>query len=122
MAVNADFNSPEVIANPFPALARIRQAEPVHWNDSLKGWCLTRFDDVCLGYTDKRFSAERIRPFLESQNQAGREYLHELGAVFLLWLPFLDPPRHTRLRKLMSAGFTLRACRERVRFSDHCGA
>jgi cytochrome P450 len=106
---DADFNAPEVIADPFPTLAKMRETAPAHRNRSLKGWCLTRYDDVCRGLVDKRFSAARIQPFLENQSGVKEEYLRELGAVFLLWLPFLDPPAHTRLRKLLRTGFSGRA-------------
>lgn len=109
MDAEVDFASPQVIADPFPALARLREHEPLHWNRGLKAWCLTRYDDVCRAFVDKRFSAARIQPFLENQKGVAEEALSELGAVFLLWLPFIDPPAHTRLRKLLSAGFTGRA-------------
>ena len=36
----------EIIANPYPALARLRAADPVSWNEPLKGWLLTTYDDV----------------------------------------------------------------------------
>jgi len=104
-----DFNSAAVIENPFPFLATIRQSEPVHWNNSIKGWCITAYEDVCNSSTDRRFSAQRIQPFLDNQSAASDAELRELSAVYLLWLPFLDPPTHTRLRKLLLAGFTRRS-------------
>ena len=104
-----DFHAPEIIRDPFPALAEMRRAAPVLWNESLKGWCVTRHADICAALKEPRLSAERIQPFLEQQSRISRDIVESLGAVFLLWLPFLDPPRHTRLRKLLSAGFSGRA-------------
>lgn len=104
-----DFNAPDVIANPFPHLAAMREETPLVWNNSIKSWCVTRYDDCCTALSDERFSAARIQPFLDHQSGIDEAALRELGDVFLLWLPFLDPPRHTRLRRLLNAGFTPRA-------------
>ncbi|MGI9482592.1 MAG: cytochrome P450 [Hyphomicrobiales bacterium] len=98
-----------MIADPFPHLATMREETPLVWNPSLKSGCLTRYDDCCAALADQRFSAARIQPFLDHQSGVDEADLRELCDVFLLWLPFLDPPRHTRLRRLLNTGFTPQA-------------
>jgi cytochrome P450 len=107
-----DFTKPEVIADPFPALATLLRDDPVHWNPSLGGWCLTRYTDVTAAFIDKSFSSDRVRPFLEQASLLPAHERDELRRVIALWLVFIDPPDHTRLRKLVSHGFTRRAIRK----------
>ncbi len=109
MSDQPDLRSPEFIADPFPVLAELRARDPVHWNDSLGGWVLTRYDDVREGLRDKRLSADRIRPFLDHLDAADRARIAELGDTLAMWAVFTDPPVHTRLRGLMNKAFTSRA-------------
>jgi len=37
---------PDVPADLCPLFARMRKEDPVHWSSALKGWMLTRYDDV----------------------------------------------------------------------------
>lgn len=101
-----DFFSPEIIADPYPALRRLREEEPVHWNGRLGAWVLTRYEDVSLGLRDERFSADRIRPFLDAQSHLDPPLYAALGNSVRLWAVFNDPPMHTRLRRLLNRGFS----------------
>jgi cytochrome P450 len=44
--IDDDLFAPEVIADPFPYYNRLREADPVHWNERNKVWVVTRYDDV----------------------------------------------------------------------------
>ncbi len=101
-----NFQSPAVIADPYPLLHRLQDEDPCHWNEGLGAWCLTRYADVEMGLRDERFSADRIRPFVEHQTSVPPDLVKILGDTLSLWLVFNDPPRHTRLRKLLNKGFT----------------
>lgn len=113
ISTNIDFSATETINNPFPVLRTLLEQDPVHWNKPLKSWCLTRYQDVTAAYQDARFSADRIRPFVEYQRtrpqQHSARFLEELGECVGLWLVFNDPPTHTRLRKLTAKAFTRRS-------------
>lgn len=104
-----DFRDPALIADPYPALAALRDAEPVHWNPGLNAWVLTRHADIDRAFKDPRFSSDRIRPFVAGQRQADPADARLLGDCLSLWMVFNDPPLHTRLRALVNQAFSRRA-------------
>ena len=98
---------PAVMADPYPYYRRMRERDPVHWNDTLRIWFLTGHADVAGLLRDDRFSAdrtrsERFRPPPPHRRRPGRSML------------VLDPPDHTRLRNLVNKAFTPRTV-ERLR-------
>ena len=36
---------PSYLKNPYPALARLRKEDPVHWDSKFEAWVLTRYED-----------------------------------------------------------------------------
>ncbi|MCP2203692.1 Cytochrome P450 [Lentzea flava] len=85
-----------------PMYGRLRDTEPlarVKLPHGEEGWLLTRYDDVRLALSDPRFSlaqaAVRDTPRMGPQR---------MGAI----LTDLDPPEHTRLRRLLAHAFTVR--------------
>lgn len=99
-----DFNSPEIIADPYPALARLRDGPPVQWNDSVSAWCVFPYKEVRAAYREQRLSSDRIRPFARHAG-SGNPDIAYLGECIGLWMVFNDPPVHTRLRKLVQMAF-----------------
>ena len=106
MTVFFDARDAAVIADPYPALRRLREQDPVHWSDRLGGWMLTRYDDIRRSLRDPRLSSDRMRPFFSHMPEAAQAELQYLGEHMALWAVFNDPPDHTRLRGLMNKGFT----------------
>lgn len=109
MPVDYDPRRADVLANPFPIFHELREREPAHRSRILGGWVLTRYDDVKLVIADRRFSADRVRPFFEQLPPAQRAAYAALGESIARWAVFHDPPEHTRLRGLMNKAFTARA-------------
>ncbi len=99
----------EIIDNPFPLFARLQEEAPIHWSDTARGWVVTRYEDCKAILLDTRFSSERMKPFFESLKPEQRARLQNLESSVGLWAVFLDPPDHTRLRRLLSRSFTSRA-------------
>lgn len=99
----------ETINNPFPLFARLQQEAPIYWSVKLNGWVVTRFEDCKAILLDKRFSSERMKPFFQSMRTEQRARVENLESSVGLWTVFLDPPDHTRLRRLLNSGFTSRA-------------
>jgi cytochrome P450 len=109
VSVDYDPRRPEVIANPFPIFAELRERDPVHWSEALGGWVLTRYRDVRQVLNDPRFSADRITPFRDHLQPDARAQVAELLRSLGQWAVFNDPPTHTRRRALLNKAFTPRA-------------
>jgi cytochrome P450 len=107
---------PTVLTDPYPLYARLRRDEPVHWNPLLNSWVVTRYAEVAQIVQDaSRFSSEPARRSygvpLTPEDQAAVEHFYALLSLFM---QASDPPRHTRLRRLVNRAFTPRAI-ERLR-------
>lgn len=96
---------PEVLANPYPLFHRLRREDPVHWDPFLHCWVVTRYDDVQRVL--HTFTAART-PTPEQLANMGLERLMPLAQIMVRQMLFLDPPDHTRLRRLASTAFTPR--------------
>ena len=102
---------PAFLADPFPVFARMRDEDPCHWSPRLKSWVLTRYDDVkrvCLG---QEMSSNRLAPFFATLPSQASGRIASLVRYLSLWMVFRDPPDHTRLRRLASKVFTVKAMR-----------
>jgi len=106
-----DVTDPAFIADPYPVLGALREATPVFRNPLTGQWVLTRFQDVFetlrdrrLGrdYTHRYTHAELERP--EPDPRWAAFHQHERWSLLSL-----EPPDHTRLRRLVSKVFTPRA-------------
>jgi cytochrome P450 len=72
---------------------------------------LTRYDDVksvCLGHL---MSSDRLTPFFATLPSGAAGRIESLARYLSPWMVFRDPPDHTRLRRLASKVFTLKAMR-----------
>ena len=103
----------DVVADPYPALGRLREEDPVHWSGILGGWVLTRYADVRASLADPRLSADRITPFLTRHAPTASEAIQTLLRHVGLWVVFTDPPVHTRLRNALGRAFTARSIEAR---------
>jgi pimeloyl-[acyl-carrier protein] synthase len=94
---------PAVLADPDPLYRRLREEAPVHWDPFLHAWVVTRYADVVAVLHG--FSAARA-PGPEQFDALGLPGLAPIAAVMVRQMLFLDPPAHTRLRRLCGAAFT----------------
>jgi len=105
---------PEVLANPYPLYRRLRTEDPVHWDPYLHAWIVTRYADVITVLT--RFSADRA-PSPDFFEALGAPEVSPIAKVMVKQMLFLDPPAHTRLRKLAAPAFMperVRALRDHI--------
>jgi cytochrome P450 len=98
----------ERLQNPYPLFSRMRVEDPVHWNPKMKLWLMTRYDDVFVALRDKRLSASRQAMYEQALPDEMKKQVAPLLANLRNWLIFLDPPDHTRLRRLVNTAFTPR--------------
>jgi cytochrome P450 len=99
----------DVRANPYPFYEQLREQDPVHWDEEMGFWTLTRYDDIASLYTDECFSRAEglLRNFerlSESQQQIAQPVYHSFSKTVF----YSDPPYHTHLRSLMNHAFTPR--------------
>ena len=94
---------PEVLANPYPFYAALRDFEPVHWDPFLHSWVVTTYPEVVTVLTS--FKASRT-PKTEQMESMGLGELGPYAALMREQLLFIDAPDHTRLRALCAVAFT----------------
>ncbi len=106
-----DPSDPEFIADPYPVLNELREATPIFWNEASRQWMLTRFADIAAALRDRRMGRAYTHRFTHAE--IGRPEPDPRWAAFHEheeWsLLALEPPDHTRLRRLVQKVFTPRA-------------
>jgi len=98
---DSDFplHSPDFYAgDPYPAYRVLRASSPVHWNDETRFWALLKYEDI-------RFVSRSPELFTSTKgisipDPAQPEPVQEGNLIFT------DPPRHRRMRQLLSSAFT----------------
>jgi cytochrome P450 len=96
------------VADPYGPLGKLRDRTPVAWDDDLRAWLLTRYDDVHAAFRDARLSADRITGYRDRLDAQARRQFEPTFEVLSRWAVFTDPPVHTRLRGLVHKAFTPR--------------
>ncbi|HSL26556.1 MAG TPA: cytochrome P450 [Acidimicrobiia bacterium] len=98
---------PAEIADPYPTYAALHRSSPVLEQPLFNGFVFVRYHDVKAILHDPRFSADRGRSTLLGNLAAsGQLPLDPNQNLFGRTLLGLDPPDHTRLRRLVSKAFT----------------
>ncbi len=106
---------PEIRANPYPFYAQLRSQDPVHWDEAMGFWVLTRYDDVATAFNDPRFSrAQGLMGGFKRLPEAEQRIAEPVYHAYAQSMPYTDPPYHTRLRALVNKAFTPRVV-ERMR-------
>jgi cholest-4-en-3-one 26-monooxygenase len=87
---------------PYELFKHLRTESPVHWNDmpgDVGVWAITRYKDVFdVSLDQKTFSSQRSGAILRTMEPD--EYEVQKGLLINM-----DPPFHTKHRRLVSAGF-----------------
>ena len=97
-----------IIANPYPHYHQFRDQAPVHWNEPLQTWVLTRYADVLEAFRDRRMSANRMHRYEGRLPEPMGEKMAPIFRIFSNMMLVSDPPSHTRLRSLANKAFTPR--------------
>ncbi len=102
---------PDFIADPYPVLNAIREATPGFRNPMNGQWTITRFADVQETLRDRRLGRNYTHRY--THEQFGQSEPDPRWAAFQqheAWsLLCLEPPDHTRIRRLVAKVFTPRA-------------
>jgi len=113
-----DFTDPDIYAERLPVeeFAELRASEPIWWNAQAPGtgggfndggyWAITKHKDVKeVSLRNDVFSSYENCVIPRFNNDIAREDI-DLQRVVML---NMDPPQHTRLRRIIARGFTPRA-------------
>ena len=103
-----DLTSDAYFSDPYPTYALMRADDPVYQLPGTNLWYITRYQDVAALFRDPRFSSARVDEFFAGVSADLAEQAAVVHRFFSDWLNFLDPPQHTRLRKLMVRAFSAR--------------
>jgi cholest-4-en-3-one 26-monooxygenase len=112
-----DFTDPELYAHRVPTeeFAELRRTAPVWWNAQRRGsagfddegfWAVTRHADImAISKNSDLFSSWENLALIRMQEGIPRDQV-EMQRVILL---NMDPPEHTKVRAIVSRGFTPRS-------------
>ncbi|MFG2913216.1 cytochrome P450 [Kitasatospora sp. NPDC048298] len=105
----------EFASDPYPAYAWLREHAPVHRTtlpSGVEAWLVTRYADARQALADSRLSKNPAH-HSEQAHRTGRVGIPgERQADLMTHLLNIDPPDHTRLRRLVSKAFTPRRVAE----------
>ena len=91
----------EIHEDPYPVYRRLRDEAPLYRNEELGFWALSRHADVLAAFKDVDRFSNRHGVSLDV------DAFHDHADTSMSFLA-MDPPRHTRMRALVSRGFTPR--------------
>ncbi|WP_448626006.1 cytochrome P450 [Geodermatophilus sp. URMC 64] len=98
VAAPLDLTDPAVVADPYPAFARARAVAPVQWHEGLQLWLAFTHAEANAVLRDRRLG--RIWRDKEPAERFGQFNLIHRNAILEV-----EPPEHTRLRRLVSSAF-----------------
>jgi cytochrome P450 len=98
----------DFIANPYRTYHHLRTTAPLHWADKFRSgaWLVPRYAEVVAGMHDPRLSSQRSHTLTAALPPNAQNEFSEFNRIFSKWMLFLDPPHHSRLRKLLNKEFT----------------
>jgi len=102
--------APEVIADPYPFFARLRETDPVHWNAPFQLWVVTRYEDVVwMVRNHELFSSAVIRndrrPPYPPVDAEDMPLLEDVRAYRSNQLVEQDRPEHLAMRSVVHEYF-----------------
>lgn len=105
--------NPDTLANPYPHYAALRRDAPVHFDESLQAYVVTRFEDVqeAARMTDALSNELGFDKVLRSpwQDEIDEMMWREgYGPHIISNTLQVDPPKHARRRKLLNDSFNAR--------------
>src|SRR5271166_2942218 len=109
--IQDDLFTADVIADPYAYYGRLRQQDPVHWNEAYALWVITRHDDlVWLTRHHELFSSAVFKndrrpayPAIDESDLGLYEYVKNYqGSQFIQH----DRPDHLEMRRVMHGYFT----------------
>jgi cytochrome P450 len=93
--------------NPYPHYAAMREADPVH-QTPFGVWVVFKYDDVRSMLRDQGLSVEERHMHPTVMSELAQQEMGDAAELGSRSMLNVDPPAHTRLRRLVSKAFTPR--------------
>jgi cytochrome P450 len=109
-----DPDDPAFVADPYPAYAALREVAPVLYDPGTNHWLVSRYQDVNALLRDRRFG----RTYLHVASHQEMGHPEDVQGSGPFWhlirngILDMEPPDHTRVRRLVSKAFTPRTVEE----------
>lgn len=110
LLASASLKDPDICAHPNEYYAAMRAQDPVHFDQKLGVWLVSRYADLQTVFRDPvtfsmkhGYESTYAKGFIEEFKQI----LERDGGGFFPDAIMSDPPEHTRVRKLMDKAFTV---------------
>ncbi|MUN35617.1 MULTISPECIES: cytochrome P450 [Actinomadura] len=102
--------SPDFVANPYPVFEWLRDERPVFFHEPSGQWVISRYEDVNALLRDRRLGRTylHIAGHEEFGQEPETEFLRPFWDLVRAGMLDMEPPTHTRLRRLVSKAFTAR--------------
>jgi cytochrome P450 len=100
---------PGFVDDPYPAYARLRHEDPIHWSEAWNAWVIATYDGVVAALRDHGTfsSAGRLVELIDALPDDVRAEAEPIRDHFsTTGLIHADPPAHGRLRALISRAFS----------------
>jgi cytochrome P450 len=110
---NVRLDDPDRLANWHTTLATLRTHDPVHWDEGIDAWIITRYEDVKAGLYDASLSARGPTAFMSLLDESELASLRDLRSFYEHWMIFSDSPYHERVRACVQRVLTPRAAERR---------
>lgn len=109
LLATGSMTDPLISARPREFYAAMRRDDPVHWDEKLGMYLVSRYEDIATIQQDpitfsvnKGYHTQQANGF----QQEFQEILERKGGGYFPDAIMSDPPYHTRIRKLMEKAFT----------------
>ena len=119
---NEDLFSPEVVLDPYSYFGRMREQDPVHWNDPYKLWVITKYKDLVWVtrhpefFSSEVFHRDPLPPYpdIDESDMGLYEYVKEFFSQWFIQhdrkeITVHGGPDHTDMRKVIHGYFTPKA-------------
>ena len=109
-AIDDNLFAREVIVDPHTYFGRLRQEDPIHWNEKFRLWIITRYEDLVWNARHHElFSSENFkrdaRPPLPPIDEADMELNNQIKALGSNSFIQHDRPKHTDMRMVLHGYF-----------------
>jgi cytochrome P450 len=113
-AISDDLFSAEVVNNPYPYFSRLREEDPVHWNEKYELWVVSRYEDLVWVARHPEFFSSAWwkrdpRPPYPAIDESDLGLYQFVREFFADWFIQHDRPEHIEMRKVVHGYFTPKA-------------